>query len=525
MPREDRPGIWIVLLVLLISTLSLLGGCKSNRPAEQAAQPPAESQPSTAKDAPAPTYVAVDETALRGFESGADYVVSGKVTSELMEALPGATVAAYGSPPRWSPPAFEQPAPLDTQACDEEGHYQIRLSAPANLWIRVRKEGYASIDVFLPVRDLKTAARDYQLQTAQATVAGFVYDKKSVPIPGALVIANTPPFTILADSPVLLPIGATTDATGKYTFEGLPEGDVSIIASARAYSMQEQQSPLKAGQSDQVNFNLSPASPISFVVKNSRGEVIPYATATAPGNFKIAGGDKRGVIEFAVPLELSPFDCTVAADGFKANTLLLDPKAPPAAVLLEDRPTFKGRVVAESGEAVVGAIVSVFGTGGAKGKFDGAVQTDKTGRFSLLLAYPPVREIRVSRTGYFDQRIAYDNSKPAPPEAAIRMKRVEAGLFGRVIDYRGISVRRFVLHLRNVSAKPGTQEYQRSFSSENGRYMISDVAPGVYTLVLQSVPGSTAEDVQLASLEQVEIRKGFLLGELLTQFPKPKYAK
>ena len=78
-------------------------------------------------------------------------------------------------------------------------------------------------------------------------------------------------------------------------------------------------------------FNLPPASPISFVAKNSRGEAIPHATATAPGNFKIAGGDKRGVIEVSVPAEVSPFDCTVAADGNKASTLLLDPKAPPAA--------------------------------------------------------------------------------------------------------------------------------------------------------------------------------------------------
>ena len=85
--------------------------------------------------------------------------MSGRIASELDEALPEATVSIHRSAPRWAPPAFEQPAPLDTQTCDAEGRYQFRLNAPANLWISIRKEGYAAIYAFLPVRDTKATSQ------------------------------------------------------------------------------------------------------------------------------------------------------------------------------------------------------------------------------------------------------------------------------------------------------------------------------------------------------------------------------
>jgi hypothetical protein len=512
-----------VLLALLVIPLSGCGGCKSRSPAEQPAEKPSENEPGTAKAAPPPAYLPVGEAVLREFEAGTEYTISGRVTNEMMEPLAGATVAAYATPLRWTPPAFEQPAPVDTQVCDDSGNYVIRLRMPANLWITIKMEGYGPAVSFLPVRDTRQTIRDFQLQAAGAMLSGIVSDKKDRPIPGIMVIANIPPFTLLADNVVPMPVAQITDAAGKFTFDGLPIGDASLVAGARGYAEQEALSPLKRGVNDLVNFGLPAAPPISFMVKNSRGDAIPSAAATAPGYFKLAAADRRGNIEVSVPTEVGVFDCTIAAEGYQSTTIQLDPKAPPASVVLEDRPVLKGRVAAETGGAVSGALVNVFGTGGAQGKFDRAVVTDKTGGFELALAHPPVREIRVSRTGYFDQRIVFDKSKPAPPEVAVRMKQVETGLYGRVIDYRGIPVKRFILHLKNT--KGGGKDFQRSFSSGNGKYMVTDVQPGTYDLIIQSVADSTAEDVQLVRLDQLEIRKGFLVGEVVSQLPKPRFGK
>ena len=517
--------LWISILLVLLACAYFFWFLiirPRNRTAEQAVQPSDPLQEEIAKPLPEPSYMPVSESVT---ESSSGYEVSGQVTSELAEALAEAKVSLYRSAPRWSPPDFEQPAPLDTQTSDAEGRYRFRMNAPANVWIGIRKEGYAAIYAFLPVRDTKATVRDFQLRPATATLVGFVFSKEDTPVPGALVLVNVPPFTPVADNAVLVPTGRLTDAGGKYAMEGLPDGEVSIVASARAHLLQEELNTLKAGQSVQVDFHLPPATPISFVVTNSRGEFIPYATATAPGQIRISGGDRRGVIEISVPLELSPFDCTVAAEGYITKTVLFDPKAPPGAVTLEDRPVLKGRITEETGGPVAGALVSVWGTGGVQGKFDGAVPTDKAGRFSLPLSYPPVREIRVARLGYFDHRVTFESSKPAPAEVSIRLKRVEAGLFGRVIDYRGMPIKRFVAHLRTPAAKPPVQDYQRSFNDDRGAFTITDVVPGNYSLIIQSVQATTADDVQIMTRENVEIRKGFLLGEILIQFPPPRFNK
>jgi len=523
MIRNKKLWIYILLVVLAGAYFFwFLLIRPRGRTVEQVAQPADQAQPEMAKALPEPSYMPVGESVT---ETGTGYEVSGMITSELDEALPEATVSLYRSAPRWAPPDFGQPAPLDTKTSDLEGRYQFRMNAPANVWIGIRKEGYAAIYAFLPVRNTRATVRDFQLRPATATLVGFVFDKQDTPIPGALVLVNVPPFTPVADNAFLAPTGRLTDAGGKYTMDGLPDGDVSIVASARAHLMQEELNSLKAGQSLQVDFHLPPATPISFVVNNSRGELLPYATATAPGQIKISGGDKRGMIEISVPLELSPFDCTVAAEGYVGKTVLFDPKAPPGAVTLQEQPVLRGRVTAETGRPVAEALVSVWGTGGVQGKFDGAVPTDKAGRFTLPLSYPPVREIKVARLGYFDQRVTFDSAKPAPAEVSIRLKRVEAGIFGRVIDYRGLPVKRFVAHLRNPEARPPIQDYQRSFSDDRGAFTITDVAPGNYALIIQSVQGTTADDVQIVTRKDVDIRKGFLLGEILVQFPPPQFKK
>jgi hypothetical protein len=523
MARDKKHWLWILLVILIVCAVWYFTFHRSGKPVEQATLPLDTGESGTAKNAPPPTYQPISESLVGGFSTGAEYLVTGKVTSELMEPLSGATVSVYGAAPRWSPPTFEQPAPLATQTCDDAGHYEIRVNALQNLWVRVRKDGYAQMDAFVPVRDPKTAVRDYRLPQAQSSVMGLVVDKKDVPIAGAIVAANIPPFALLGDSPVLSPSGALTDASGKYTLEGLPEGDVDLVVFARGYVMGEDQNSLKAGQASVVNFTLSQGPSISFLVKNGQGEVLPYATATAPGYAKIAGGDSRGGVEFSVPVGTNPFECTVLADGYQANVVQLDPKAPPSVVVLEHKPELKGRVASESGGAVADALVSVFGTGGAQGKFDGSAQTDQAGRFSLSLSYPPMREIRVSRPGYFDQRLAFGSAKPAPPEVNIVLKRVEAGIYGRVIDYKGIPVKRFVVHVRGTSGATAGQEYQRSFVSDRGAFVMTDVTPGTYTLVIESVPKATTDNVDLFRMEGMEIRKGFLFGEILAQFPKPQY--
>jgi protocatechuate 3,4-dioxygenase beta subunit len=525
MAGNKKHWLWVLLVIPGIYLVWYTVLRPARQPVQEVAQTAADDAASKLPKPPPPAYDPITESSLHSLERGTEYLLTGKVTSDMMEALAGATVSVFSQAPRWSPPAFDQPPPVDTQTCDAEGNYQIHLHNPMNLWIVIHKDGYAQIQAFVPVRDPKTAERDFKLQPAQATVMGVISDKDEHPVAGALVVANPPPLATVADSPVPSPVGRVTDSTGQFMIEGLPDGDVNLFVFAHGYLMQEEIGVLRAAQPQQVNFTLSSGSPLSLLVKNTRGEAVPYSIAAAPGHFKIAGGDSRGAIEFAVPAVSSPFECTIMAEGYKASTVTLDPKAIPLAITLEDKTILKGRVISDSGGAIEGALVSVYGTGGLQGKFDGAVETDKTGHFAYSLSYPPAYEIRATKTGYFEQRLTLAPGKPAPPAVEMRMKSVEAGVYGRVVDYRGVPVPQFVVHIRNTAGGSGSADYQRAFSSDRGAFAVTDIAPGTYNLLIQSIQSANTDDVQLVRMDGLEFRKGFLYGEIIAQFPKPKYKK
>jgi len=523
MAANKKNWLWFLLVIPGIYLVWYTVLRPARQPVQEAAQTAADDSASTLPKPPPPAYDPITESSLHSLESGTEYLLTGKVTSDMMEALAGATVSVFSQAPRWSPPTFDQPPPVDTQTCDNEGTYRIHLRTPMSLWVVVHKDGYTQIQAFVPVRDPKTAERDFKLQPAQATVMGVVSDKDEHPVAGAVVVANPPPLATVADSPVISPVGRVTDSTGQFMIEGLPDGDVSLSVFAHGYLMQDAIDVLRAAQPQQVNFTLSSGSPLSLLVKNSRGEAVPYPIATATGYFKIAGGDSRGSIDFAVPAVSTPFECTIMAEGYKASTITLDPKAGPQAITLEDKPVLKGRVLSDSGGAIGGALVSVYGTGGIQGKFDGAVETDNKGHFVYSLSYPPAFEIRATKTGYFEQRRSFAPGKPAAPDVEMRMKRVETGVYGRVVDYRGVPVQRFVVHIRNTAGGSGSSEYQHAFSSDRGAFVVTDIAPGTYNIFIQSIQSANTDDVQLVRLDGVEFRKGFLYGEVIAQFPKPKY--
>jgi hypothetical protein len=141
------------------------------------------------------------------------------------------------------------------------------------------------------------------------------------------------------------------------------------------------------------------------------------------------------------------------------------------------------------------------------------------------MSYPPAYEIRATKTGYFEQQLTLAPGKPAPPAVEMRMKPVDAGVYGRVVDYRGVPVPQFVVHIRNTAGGSGSAEYQRAFSSDRGAFAVMDIAPGTYNLLIQSLQSANTDDVQLVRLDGLEFRKGFLYGEIIAQFPKPKYKK
>jgi hypothetical protein len=296
----------------------------------------------------------------------------------------------------------------------------------------------------------------------------------------------------------------TTDASGKYVLNQIPTDLATIGAASHAHKEQVKMvdDDLKIGDCQHFDFDLEPALEISFVVKNTRGEVIAHAGSLGNGS---------GMIMFTVPPEKPPFEYMVRARGYMAKTILLDPKAPPSAVVLEDGPPLRGYVTSESGDAIVGAKVDIEGSGVAV--------TDDKGRFSLPTPSASDIRITVNKIGFLEWRIGYE-FKDAPPEIEIRLKQAETGFLGRVLDSNGIPISKFRISVQSSTMKSGIH-YLRLFESDNGTFAIMDVPPGTYDIEVEFQPNPSSLPRRMMNINRVDIRKGYFYGEILFQFPSP----
>jgi protocatechuate 3,4-dioxygenase beta subunit len=460
---------------------------------------------------PAPAYVPLADAKIGGDYQESGYFLTGKVSSEQGEALPGAIVSIHAAKPDFSSP--EWPAPVISQTCDSEGQYTIRLGSPMSAFVTIRKEGFAQnyeqIDFISP----GSIVRNHRLRPAPACVEGYVFDEKGNPVTDAMVSVGVGGIVMPMPHSRISLVPGRTDASGKYTIRAVPEGRVGVNATAAGCLIEYEWTQAKAGDCSRVDFHLREALVFSFVVKNRRGEILSKAGAgTGNRDESQYGYVEQGILKSAIVPEPGPFDFTVRAEGYKPKTVRADANAPPIEVILDDLEMleFKGRVVTEWGEPVPGATVTID---------QWTVGTDNEGRFSKVISSSAPR-INVSKTGYIEQsKIGHVSSNAPTPEMEIRLRRSEGGIYGRVVDAAGKPAERFAIRFSG-----GSGSYLRGFESDQGLFAVTDIPAGTYDLYIQAVPYAPLESQVMPrfDIKSVEIRKGYFYGELLIQLPPPK---
>ena len=93
----------------------------------------------------------------------------------------------------------------------------------------------------------------------------------------------------------------------------------------------------------------------------------------------------------------------------------IDPKHPPAEVVLDEADTFSGQVLSESGDPIPGAIVRI-----TPSAAEGYVVSDNAGLFSVPLADYPVGAVDVRKPGYARVQITYYKESQKCSDASTR---------------------------------------------------------------------------------------------------------
>jgi len=380
-----------------------------------------------------------------------------------------------------------------------------------------RKTGYMTVWARLHVREPGVVMQDFHMSETSACVQGAVFDDNSNAVTGALVMANGGGGEY---GTAAVPVGQTTVAGGSFSLDALPEGLVIVTVSARGFLDQIDKVNLSVGPCKHVDVRLQRADTINLLVKDHRGQ--PIVDAAFVGGVEIFRGNKQGRVELKVPEGTPPFECDIKARGFKAKTIMIDPMNAPKDVVLDDADTVMGIVMSESGNPIQHARVQPImfpknlpGTGGmiVDPQPQEATESDAEGRFAFAVNAPPLAEIRVTARGFSENHIEFSDADRVPSYLEIRMSPANAGIFGRVVDATGTPVKHLSVRMQDT-AKKREGIYTRQFDTSDGLFSVDDIPAGTYDVTFRIPIGSVPQ----LRLEHVEIKEGYLYGEVLLQF-------
>jgi hypothetical protein len=485
----------------------------------------------------APEYVRLNEASLPFESLSLEYLLAGKVADLQGEALSGAQVSLRATIP--GSEGFDSSPAMMEQSTDGAGLFSMRLNSAAHAYIVIRMAGFAEVYEEINFSEPGIMTKNYRLRPAPTCAEGSVLDKHGNAIPGAEVSIWLLPAKVATslDSTSLSPIAGTTDRLGKYEIRGIPEGNGSISVKAPGYLSDILTYYPKIGPCGKVDFCLTRALSISFAVRNERGDMVPKAEARALGESTSA--NDKGVVKFDLPPDMQPFQCTVAAEGFKPLSILLNPDSPPAALVLEAAESkqdslIRGHVATEANEDVWGAKVALRDGGNAH--WEVAV-SDSSGRFTVSPANKNPIALSIRKPGFQEARIDLTEAKPRGLGVEVRLKRAEAGIYGRVIDDLDNPIPRFrvtfvpdtlrdrTLQREDLSSLLPLMPYIRDIQNDAGLFSVTDIPAGVYSIRIQSLPYSPQEQARSISLGRVEIRRGYMYGEVIGQLPPPGAGK
>ena len=328
---------------------------------------------------------ALQERIEVGLSEGAS--LSGRVTGEQGEALPGARVLAERFDEQW------------TSSADGEGRYHLEHLEPGRYTLHVGAAGHAPTSVAELELTAGPNARDLRL-AAGGRLTGIVQGSDGVPVRGVEVRVRDARV-----SP------ATTDAEGHYELLDLPtDTRISLTAEAEGFVSSTLDNQI-AG---------SPAAPIVLLRESSlRGRVLDSSNRQALATFHLvarrieAGGPAAAIVippagadgEFAhdalapgeYRLSLRHEGCLTA----QTTVVLREAETTTSELFLERGIEASGTVVdALSGEAVVGARVVFHLAEGASPSAGldppRATKTDEQGRFHAAGLRPGVHSVIVS---------------------------------------------------------------------------------------------------------------------------------
>lgn len=370
---------------------------------------------------------------------------------------------------------------LATTASDALGNYLFTGLPPGVYTLRIGLLNYETLSVTVTIVANQTTQRNNLLSSQPGNLSGTVLDATTtLPVVGADI-------SILNGSTVVANV--LTDSSGNYSATGLTVGvSYTVVASATNYQVVIQGATVQSNQTTTVNFNLNaqPGSIIGQVTDSSTSSALVGATVDllqnsvliastqtdSLGNYQIGGLSPGSSYTLRVGKNL--YQTKLVAVSVQANQITT------VSVALQVSPgSIQGTLVdAQTAALLPNAQVQVF----AGSNLVASTLADESGAY-LITGIAP---------GQYSVTAILPNYQTGVETALVQSNATATVNFslqpnpGSVIGTVLATAAGNPIIGANVSIYQGSNILASSLTDSNGAYLMSNLAPGHYTLVVSA---------------------------------------
>jgi uncharacterized surface anchored protein len=373
---------------------------------------------------------------------------------------------------------------ISTALTDPNGNYQINDIAPGSYNVIASNNNYQSQIIGAIVNQNATTIVDFALKTNPGTISGTVIDAtNSKPIAGATILLFTG-RTYRGNS--------ITDNNGNYIISNLAPGDYIVVASAKNFQTISQGATVEAGMTTIVNFS-GMTTIVNFSLLPNPGSIIGKVTSETGqpiagakilifqdftliasaltdnnGNYSIIGLAPGSYIAIAnAPnFGISALGAIVSANKISVVNFVLSPHPG----------TISGRVIdAATKKPISGATINVFN----EVISIATAITDPNGNYQISDIEPGDYNVIANKANFqmkAIEAIVKSNSKTIVNFALLGNPGTISGIVTNATNSKPIANTTIALYMGKIF-------FGFALTDMNGRYEITDLAPGNYFVV------------------------------------------
>ena len=364
------------------------------------------------------------------------------------------------------------------------------LDVPASyLTIRVRAPRILPMTTNLELVTGPRSVPELELHEAQVATSRLL-DQKGLPVANARLLLSSSVRRRPVTRPSRwnwqpTPQWLRSDEDGRFS---APVGDSTSIVVYPQGGRQLVVGPLEGHTPRRLAVDIEPAA-VTFQVLSPRGEPAPAVLSLDGFGFPIAMSDERGEMTVALSADREVALLDERGNWAVGSVGLPGPDSTPPRMRLQEAILCRGRVVADGGVAVAGALVHLGASVGTRASVQRLVESAIDGSFSIAVPAADQYRFQVSRAGF----VTYENFGPegcgGEAEQVVLLERA-AELRGRVVDSAGNPVVGALLEGEESGIGSGAMRRRmfRRFSppialaAEDGEFVLSGLFAGTLHL-------------------------------------------